>query len=108
MDENPLVENEGVNAGSAEQIEDSGAAPAWDVGRPPQNSVEVDQGIEVDQGPDVRGGGDPQDVDPKAPVDDLDPGSASGDSRLLGAPSDDDRYPGRGPGSAGQDAGSME
>jgi hypothetical protein len=62
MDKNSLVENEGVNAGSAEQIEE------------PDTDVSTG-GASTD---DVRSGGAPESVEPKAPVDDLDPGGESG------------------------------
>jgi len=88
MDKNSLVEDEGVNAGSADQIEDDGD---------PQISSAA-----------LRAGGRPDQVDPVAPVANLDPGSDGDDSDLLGAPDDDGRSPGQGHASAGQDAGSME
>jgi hypothetical protein len=107
MDNNSLVENEGVNAGSARQLEepDSGTSGSQSTGSGssgPTGSAVASDG--------VRTGGHPDDVDPKAPVDDLDPGSGSGDSQLLGAAEngDEDQHPGRPHGSAGHDAGSME
>ena len=88
MDKNSLVEDEGVNAGSADQIADD---------RDPKISAAG-----------VRAGGHPDEVAPVAPVDDLDPGSDGDDSDLLGAPDDDGRSPGSGHASSGQDSGSME
>jgi hypothetical protein len=87
MDRKSLVEDEGVNAGSAQQIEEPDAAQA------PTNP---------------RSGGDPQSVEPKAPVGDLAPDPEDGNSDLLGAPDERSRYPGQEHGSSGQDAGSIE
>jgi hypothetical protein len=87
MDKNSLVEREGVNAGSAEQLDDESGAGA---------------------NADVRGGGDPDAVRPEAPVNDLDSSAEGADSDLLGAPDDRDRFPGQAHGSAGQDAGSIQ
>jgi hypothetical protein len=69
MDKNPLVEDEGVNAGSADQLHDD---------RDPKVSAAA-----------VRAGGHPDEAAPVAPVDDLDPGTDGGDSDLLGAPDGD-------------------
>ena len=88
MDKNSLVENEGVNAGSTEQIEEPDTTGGTG---------------------DPRSGGAPQDVESKAPVQDLtDPETEDGNSDLLGAPDADSRYPGQEHGSAGQDGGSIE
>lgn len=88
MDKNPLVEDEGVNAGSADQLDDD---------RDPKFSSAA-----------VRAGGHPEDVEPVAPVGDLDPVSEGENSGLIGAPDGSGRTPGGGPGSSGQDAGSIE
>lgn len=105
MDKN-LVQNEGVNAGSAEQIEDSGAAGTPDVGVSPQNRVELDTDDSTPK--DVRGGGDPQRVAPVAPVDDLDPRENTDDAGLLGSTDEPADGSGQRDGTSGQDAGSME
>jgi hypothetical protein len=87
MDKKSLVEDEGVNAGSAQQIKEPDTAEA---------------------ATDPRSGGDPQDVEPTAPVGNLDPDSENGNPDLLGAPDERSGYPGQEHGSSGQDAGSIE
>jgi len=85
MDNKSLVEAEGVNAGSAEQIDDdraSGDAPAA-----------------------VRDGGRADQVENKAPVADLDPPADGAEARSR---AQSERFPEREYGSAGQDAGSIE
>jgi hypothetical protein len=87
MDKKSLVEDEGVNAGSAQQIEEPDVTEA---------------------ATDPRSGGDPQAAEPRTLVGDLDPEPENADSGLLGAPDRGSRYPGQEHGSSGQDAGSME
>jgi hypothetical protein len=98
MSDESLVQNEGVNAGSAKQLDEVDREPA---GQPTGS---------VPSAGDVRAGGHAEDAEPE--VDDLDPsgpGSADpDDAELLGAPDEQGGRAGRPSGSSGQDAGSME
>jgi hypothetical protein len=87
MDKKSLVEDEGVNAGSAQQLAEPDADAA---------------------ATNPRSGGHPEDVEAKAPVGDLDPDPQDDSSELLGAPDERSGYPGQEHGSSGQDAGSIE
>ena len=113
MDKNPLVEPEGVNAGSADQLtDDRPAAQSSDRQHSGAQNSEARSSEEQSHDSatgDVLGGGHPEDIDPQAgPDTDLDQPDSEQDSTLLGAPTDDPREPSQVHGSAGQDAGSMD
>jgi hypothetical protein len=90
MDKDSLLENEGINAGSAQQLADA--------------EKHVDAG-------DARSGGRPDqvdDVETGEPMKAVDRRGDDADSALLGSTDEGDRSPEPLSGSGGQDAGNIE
>ena len=90
MEKNSLVEGEGINAGSAQQLADA---------------------VKQEDAADVRSGGRPDQVDDEEigrPAKAVDRSGDDADSALLGSADEGDRSPEPLSGSGGQDAGSIE
>ena len=122
MSDESLVENEGINAGSAE----AGERPAHGRHRAPGRGLEGDEGRADDlddAGPaggdragkdftaapdDVRAGGRPRHASTGLLVGDMDSTAREEDSELLGAPGGGPTGPGQPSADSGQDEGSLE